>query len=200
MECSSIPPWRRRKAGGYLRFCAHPPSAWGYPKDVLLGSSLETCLANPSPLPSASSVKQWSFWRCVWGSLSCWNTALRPSFWREEIMLCCSISQYMLELIFPSMKCNTPTPVALMQPQTMTFPTPMLDCRHDTLIFVLLTWSAATHAWSHQNQNKSWSTLVKVEAVVQWFRMLHAVRGGFSGHGNSIYNPSYLKKIYIYNV
>ena len=60
------------------------------------------------------------------GSLSCWNTALRPSFWREEIILCCSISQYMLEFMFPSMKCNSPTPTALMQPQTMTFPPPCL--------------------------------------------------------------------------
>ena len=60
------------------------------------------------------------------GSLSCWNTALRPSFWREVIMLCCSISQYMLEFMFPSMKCYTPTPAALMQPQTMTFPPPCL--------------------------------------------------------------------------
>ncbi len=30
------------------------------------------------------------------GSLSCWNTALRPSLWREGIMLCFSMSQYML--------------------------------------------------------------------------------------------------------
>ena len=50
------------------------------------------------------------------GSLSCWNTALRPSFWREGIMLCCSISQYMLEFIFPSIKYNSPTLAALMQP------------------------------------------------------------------------------------
>ena len=60
------------------------------------------------------------------GSLSCWNTALLPSFWREGIMLCCSISQCMLEFMFPSMKCNSPTPAALMQPQTMTFPPPCL--------------------------------------------------------------------------
>ena len=40
-------------------------------------------------------------------SLSCWSTPLRPSFWREGIMLCCSISQYMLEFMFPSMKCNS---------------------------------------------------------------------------------------------
>ena len=50
------------------------------------------------------------------GSLSCWNTALLPSFWREGIMLCCSISQYMLEFMFPSMKYYSPTPAELMQP------------------------------------------------------------------------------------
>ena len=59
------------------------------------------------------------------GSLSCWNTALQPSFWKEGIMLCCSISQYM-EFMFLSMKCNSPTSAALMQPQTMTFPPPCL--------------------------------------------------------------------------
>ena len=59
-------------------------------------------------------------------SLSCWNTALRPTFWRVGIMLCCSISQYMLEFMFPSMKCNSPTPATLMQPQTMTFLPPCL--------------------------------------------------------------------------
>ena len=59
-------PWRRCGAGGYLRLCAPPPSAWGSPNNVLLGSSLETCLASPSPILSASSVKQWSSWRCVW--------------------------------------------------------------------------------------------------------------------------------------
>ena len=56
------------------------------------------------------------------GSLSCWNTALQPSFWSEGIILCCSISQYMLEFMFPSMKYYSPTPAALMQPQIMTFP------------------------------------------------------------------------------
>ena len=49
-------------------------------------------------------------------SLSCWNTALLPSFWREKIMLCCRISQYILEFMFPSMKCNSPRPAELMQP------------------------------------------------------------------------------------
>ena len=50
------------------------------------------------------------------GSLSFWNTVLLRSFWREGIMFCCSISQYMLEFMFPSMKYNSPTPAALMQP------------------------------------------------------------------------------------
>ena len=47
------------------------------------------------------------------GSFSCWNTALLPSFWREGIILCCSISQYMLDFMFPSMKYNAPKPAAL---------------------------------------------------------------------------------------
>ncbi len=55
------------------------------------------------------------------GSLSCWNTALRPSLRREGIMLCFSMSQYMLAFMVPSMNCSSPVPAALMQPQTMTF-------------------------------------------------------------------------------
>uniref|UniRef100_A0A672M8H2 [histone H3]-lysine(4) N-methyltransferase n=1 Tax=Sinocyclocheilus grahami TaxID=75366 RepID=A0A672M8H2_SINGR len=87
---------------------------------------LETCLANPSPLSSASLARQWSSWRCVLGSLSSWNTALRPSLQREGIMLCFSMSQYMLAFMVPSMKCSSPVPATLMQPQTMTLPPPCL--------------------------------------------------------------------------
>ncbi len=42
------------------------------------------------------------------GSLSCWNTALRPSLRREGIMLCFSMSQYMLAFMVPSMNCSSP--------------------------------------------------------------------------------------------
>ncbi len=58
------------------------------------------------------------------GSLSCWNTALQPSLRREGIMLCFSMSQYMLAFMVPSMNCSFPVPAALMQPQTMTLPPP----------------------------------------------------------------------------
>ncbi len=60
------------------------------------------------------------------GSLSCWNTALWPSLWREGIMLCFSMSQYMLTFMVPSVNCSSPVPAALMQPQTMTLPSPCL--------------------------------------------------------------------------
>ncbi len=60
------------------------------------------------------------------GSLSCWNTALRPSLRREGIMLCISMSQYMLAFMVPSMNCSSPVRAALMQPQTMTLPPPCL--------------------------------------------------------------------------
>ncbi len=63
----------------------------------------------------------------VWlGSLSCWNTALRPNLWREGIMYCFSMSQYMLAFMVPSMNCSSSVPAALMQPQTMTLPPPCL--------------------------------------------------------------------------
>ena len=81
------------------------------------------------------------------GSLSCWNTALWPSSWREGITLYCSISQYMLEflLMFPSMKCNSPTPAALMQPQTMTFPPPCLTVGMTHLF--LYSSTGRRHTW-----------------------------------------------------
>ncbi len=60
------------------------------------------------------------------GSLSCWNTALQPSLQREGIMLCFSMSQYMLAFMVPSMNCSCPVPTALMQLQTMTLPPPCL--------------------------------------------------------------------------
>ncbi len=56
------------------------------------------------------------------GSLSCWNTVLRPSLRREGIMLCFSVSQYMLAFMVPSINCRSPVPVALMQPQTRILP------------------------------------------------------------------------------
>ncbi len=42
------------------------------------------------------------------GSLSCWITALRPSLWREGIMLYFSMSQYMLAFMVPSINCSSP--------------------------------------------------------------------------------------------
>ncbi len=80
------------------------------------------------------------------GSLSCWNTALRPSLRREGIMLCFSMSQYMS--------------AALIQPQTMTLPPTCLTVgkthlylytspvyrhtRFDTI------WTKYIFSWSHQ--------------------------------------------------
>ncbi len=48
------------------------------------------------------------------GSLSFWDTALRPSLRREGIMFCFSMSQYMLAFLVPSMNCSSPVPAALM--------------------------------------------------------------------------------------
>ncbi len=59
-------------------------------------------------------------------SSSCCNTALRPSLRREGIMLCFSLSQYMLAFMVPLMNCSSPVPAALMHPQTMTHQPPCL--------------------------------------------------------------------------
>ncbi len=37
------------------------------PHRCSIGLGLESCLASPSSLPSASLARQWSSWRCVWG-------------------------------------------------------------------------------------------------------------------------------------
>ncbi len=72
----------------------------------------------------------------VWlGSLSCWNTALRPSLQRERIMLCFSMSQYMLAFMVPSRNCCSTVPAALMQPQTMTLPPPCVTVGKTHLSF-----------------------------------------------------------------
>ncbi len=90
------------------------------------------------------------------GSLSCW----------EGIMLCFSMSQYMLAFMVPSMNCSSPVPAALMQPQTRTLPPPCLTvgkthlslysspgCRHTRLTpsepnkFILV--SSDHRTWFH---------------------------------------------------
>ncbi len=58
------------------------------------------------------------------GSLSCWNTVLRRSLQREG-KLCFSMSLH-VGSTHAAPDHNTPTT--------------MLDCRQDTLVFVLLTW------------------------------------------------------------
>ncbi len=132
------------------RPCAPPPSVWGCPTDAQWGLGLETCLASPSPLPSDYLARQWS--------LSCWNTALRPSLQREGIMLCFSMSQYMLAFVVPSMNCSSPVPAALMQPDHYT-PTTVLNCRQDTCLCTPHL-VATTHAWHHLNRiHLSWSHL-----------------------------------------
>ncbi len=65
------------------------------PHRCSIGFSSGDMLGQSITLPSASLAKQWS--------LSCWNTALRPSLRREGIMLCFSMSQYMLAFMVPSM-------------------------------------------------------------------------------------------------
>ncbi len=51
---------------------------------------------------------------------------LENSFWRDGIIFCFRMSQYMLESMFPSMNRSSPVPSVVMQPQTMLLPPPCL--------------------------------------------------------------------------
>ena len=92
-----------------------------------------------SPLHSASLARQWSSWRCVWGSLSCWNTALPPNYQRGDHALLqyfrvhVGIHGSLNELSHPSASSTHAAP-------DHDTPTTMLDCRQDTLVFLFLTW------------------------------------------------------------
>ena len=90
-----------------FRLRVPPKCSIGFKSGDMLGQSITFTLILFSKAMVVLEV-------CLW-SLSCWNTVLLPSFWREGIMLCCSISQYMLEFMFLSMKYNSRTPAALMQ-------------------------------------------------------------------------------------
>ncbi len=72
------------------------------------------------------------------GSLFCWKTAVRPSFWREGIIFCFIMSQYMLESMFPSMNLSSSTSSTHAAPDHDATTT-MLDCRQGTIFLVLLT-------------------------------------------------------------
>ncbi len=71
---------------------------------------------------------------------------------REGIMLCSSMSQYILAFMVPSMNCSSPVPAALMQPQTKTLPPPCLTVGKTHLSLY------SSPCWHHLNQiSLSWS-------------------------------------------
>ncbi len=96
------------------------------PHRCSIGIGLETCLASPSPLPSASLARQWSSWRCVWGR---YHVGILPCGPVSKGRGSCSAPvchTTCWHSWFPLMNCSSPVPAALMQPQTMTLPPPCL--------------------------------------------------------------------------
>ncbi len=69
--------------------------------------AIGTYLATPSPSPCAARQ-------------------LENRFWREGIIFCFRMSQYMLESMFPSINRSSPVWAVVMQPQTMMLPPPCL--------------------------------------------------------------------------
>ncbi len=104
----------------------------------LITTGLETCLASPSPLPSASLARQWSSWRCVWGRyhvgiLPCGPVSERRSCSASVCHRTCWHSWFPQWTVALSAGSTNAAP-------DHNTPTTMLDCRQDTLVFVLLTW------------------------------------------------------------
>ncbi len=64
----------------------------------------------------------------------------------------------MLAFMVPSMNCSSPVPAALMQSPDHDTPTTMLDCRQDTLVFVLLNTPAPHSHLRPCNTNESHDT------------------------------------------
>ncbi len=104
-----------------------PPSVWGCPHRL--------------HLPSASLARQWSSWRCVWGRyyvgiLPCGPVSEgRGSCSASVCHSTCWHSWFPQWIVAPQCRpCGTGD-----APDHDT-PTTMLDCRQDTVVFVLLTW------------------------------------------------------------
>ena len=77
------------------------------------------------------------------GSLSCWNNPLLPSFWRLRVIFSASILVYPQAFMVPSLNVISPTPLTLMQPHITTLP---------PLCFTVGTMHSPWQSWpgSHQ--------------------------------------------------
>ncbi len=93
--------------------------------ETLRSSTFHLRMPHRLPLPSASLARQWSSWRCVWGP------------YHVGILPCCPISEGRGSC--SASVCHS-TCWHSWFPHWTDSSTTMLDCRQDTLVFVLLTW------------------------------------------------------------
>ncbi len=119
------------------------------------------------------------------GLLSCWNTALQPSLRREGIMLCFSMSQYMLAFMVPSMNCSSPVPAALMQPQIITSCRPIW-CSVRSMVWALTGWpphpfnlcSNAGSSHTSISQTQPLDMMLSMYTQLHWLTMARPVLSG----------------------
>ncbi len=117
----------------------HSTSRSWWMLETLRSPTFRLMMPHRLPLPSASLARQWSSWRCFWGRYHVGILPCGPVSEREGIMLCFSMSQYMLAFMVPSMNCSSPVPAALMQPQIMTSCRPIW-CRVWSMVWALTGW------------------------------------------------------------
>ncbi len=104
--------------------------------ETLRSSTFHLRMPHRLPLPSGSFSKAVVFLEVCLGLLSCWNTALRPSLRRDHALLQYVTVHVGIHGSLNELPSAGSTHVA---PEHDT-PTTMLDCRQDTLVFVLLNW------------------------------------------------------------
>ncbi len=96
---------------------------------------------------------------------------LENSFWREGIIFCFSMSQYMLESMFPSMNRSSAVPAVVMQPHTMMLLPPCLTVGKEHFSWYSLPGSCHT-CWTQSESNKFTLRLVRPQDMVP---VIHAL-------------------------
>ena len=90
-------------------------------------------------LPSASSVKQWSSQKCVWSHCHAGTLLCYPVSGGRGLCSAAVFHSSCWSSCFPQWNITLSNTCSTHAALDHDIPTTMLDCRHDTLIFVLLT-------------------------------------------------------------
>ncbi len=127
-----------------------------FPIGVRLGSDQETYLATFTLFFFRNPT-------VALGSLSCWKSARRPRARSDGSIFSFSKKQYICEFMMPSMKCSSPTPAALMQPQIRTLPPPCFTV--GTMHFSLYSSPLRRHTFLKPSVPKTFILVSSLQSI-----------------------------------